>query len=290
MIGGMARPVDRAGRSRAGRTGERRSRRPMKGHLAFLDAASFWRPRHFAASAWLQHAPFAFWLVSAMKPRTIVELGTHAGFSYFAFCQAVAAQNLPARCFAVDTWAGDVHAGFYGEGVRASVAACNAENYAGFSTLVQSTFDAALPAFAPGSIDLLHIDGRHFYEDVRHDFASWRDRLAPGAVVLFHDTAVTGRGFGVHRLFAELAQRHETFAFHHGNGLGVLGLDDRVPAAVRALFSAPPDIAAAVRASYQALGRAVEVEHSFRAGTPLGRGFLSARPSLLRRLRRGLRR
>jgi|GEM_PF-2190910 len=40
-------------------------------------------------SAWIQHIPFAYFLVEMLKPKLFVELGTHYGNSYFASCQAI---------------------------------------------------------------------------------------------------------------------------------------------------------------------------------------------------------
>ena len=67
-------------------------------------------PDQYAESARIEHAPFGFWLVDALRPRTIVELGAHHGFSYFVFCQAVLRLQLRARCFAIDSFEGDEHA------------------------------------------------------------------------------------------------------------------------------------------------------------------------------------
>src|ERR1700745_472086 len=66
-------------------------------------------------SAWYGHVPFAHWIVAATKPRMLVELGTHYGVSYSAFCEAVLRNGLHTRCYAVDTWLGDDQAGYYGE-------------------------------------------------------------------------------------------------------------------------------------------------------------------------------
>ena len=182
----------------------------------------FWTPAHFGpAPAWFEHGPFAFWLIDTLRPKNFVELGTHAGFSYFSFCQAVAQLKSKTKCCAVDTWAGDAHAGFYGEEIYTSVAENN-QQYQRFSRLLRATFDDAVALFPDKSIDLLHIDGRHFYDDVKHDYESWLPKLTDDAIVLFHDTNVRQRDFGVWKLFRALKRRHTAFEFLHGHGLGVL--------------------------------------------------------------------
>lgn len=213
----------------------------------------FWdNLRPTSPSAWHGHVPFAHWLVANIRPRVVVELGTHAGVSYAAFCQAVQRCALPTRCFAVDTWQGDDHAGRYGEEVHAELAAFNAAHFGGFSTLLRKTFDEALADIADGSVDLLHIDGFHTYEAVRHDFLSWRRKLSDRAVVLFHDTNVRARGFGVWRFWEEISGTgRASMAFLHAFGLGVLAVGPKMPAAIASLCAAPVE---AVRARFEPLG------------------------------------
>jgi glycosyltransferase involved in cell wall biosynthesis len=215
-------------------------------------------PTRLAQSAWIQHVPFGMTLIDLLRPATVVELGTHYGVSYCAFCQAVAELGLPARCYAIDTWEGDAQAGFYGPEVLADLRAHHDPAYGGFSRLVRSTFDEAAGQFEDGSVDLLHIDGLHTYEAVRHDFDTWVPKLSDRGVVLVHDTNCRERDFGVWRLWEELRQRHAHFEFVHGHGLGVLAVGRSCPPSISQLFGLPPEQAMRLRQFYFRLGRQIE--------------------------------
>jgi len=195
----------------------------------------FLRPVDLPQSAWTGHIPFGMWLVQALRPRLLVELGTHHGASYLGFCQAMLANKVEGRCLAVDTWAGDEHAGAYGNEVIDALRALHDHKYGTFSELLRMTFDDALECVADGSVDLLHIDGLHTYEAVKHDFETWRPKLSDRAVVLFHDIEVRDRGFGVWRFWDEVRAQHPAFAFVHSHGLGVLLFGTQLPQPVRDL-------------------------------------------------------
>jgi glycosyltransferase involved in cell wall biosynthesis len=215
----------------------------------------FWTPHLLGkASAWWTHTPFAFWIVAACKPGLLVELGTHNGVSYAAFCEAVARLKSATRCYAVDTWAGDEHAGHFDSQVYHELRDFHDKHFSSFSELLKSTFDDALPYFPEGSIDLLHIDGFHTYEAVKHDFETWLPKLSDKAVVLFHDTNVRSGNFGVFRFFAEQSQNYPSFEFLHGHGLGILAVGKHAPAAAMALCNLEPEQADAARTRFAHLG------------------------------------
>jgi glycosyltransferase involved in cell wall biosynthesis len=190
--------------------------------------------------SWASHLPFAFWIVDALRPRTFVELGTHTGVSYSGFAQAVQELGAGTACYAVDTWAGDDQAGLYGEDIYEEWSAFHARHFGGFSRLVRSTFDEARAHFADRAIDLLHIDGLHTYEAVRHDFETWLPKVSRRSVVLFHDINVREGGFGAWRHWEEVREAYPSFAFVHGHGLGVLAVGPEMAPDVAWLTSLSP--------------------------------------------------
>ena len=224
----------------------------------FTDA-SCWRADYKPFSAWINLAPWAFWSVEAAEPNILVELGSHNGYSTFVFAQAIKALGLATHAYAVDTWEGDVHAGFYNNETFDGVEARTRAHYADNLHLLRMTFDAALAHFEDGSVDILHIDGQHHYEDVKHDFDTWLPKMSRRGVVLFHDIEVYDRNFGVHKFWAEVSRRYPSFAFRQLWGLGILGVGDDLPPAFASLFAASQTPAGeCVRKIYAALGDAAE--------------------------------
>jgi hypothetical protein len=209
-------------------------------------------------SAWVSHVPMAYLIIELARPGVVVELGTHRGDSYCAFCQAVAQLQLPTRCFAVDTWRGDPQAGFYGADVLASLKTHHDPMYGGFSTLMQTDFDSAVTQFADASIDLLHLDGHHTYESARHDYETWLPKMSPRGVMLFHDTNVRNKPtFGVYRLWEELSQKYPHFDVPYGYGLGLAAVGADPPADVLGFFRYANANAEIVRRFFFELGQRI---------------------------------
>lgn len=222
-------------------------------------------PRVTVESAWYGHIPFAGWVVRASKPRVLVELGTSTGVSYSAFCEAIIEERFNTTCYAVDTWVGDDHSSHYGEEVYEDFRQFHDSRYGAFSRLLRCTFDQALPYMSDQSVDILHIDGCHIYDAVRHDFEFWKPKLSDRAVVLFHDTQVKERDFGVWKFWEEVQRDYLSFEFVHGHGLGVLLVGVAPPPDLAALCElSDPEMTALIRQRFALLGeRWMAVQEGF---------------------------
>ena len=177
------------------------------------------QPAHeTSVSAWKGHRGFAQRLIKALQPEVFVELGVHAGDSYFTIVETMRG----GKAYGVDTWAGDKHAGFYDDGIWNMVQTVN-KQYP-FSTLLRMPFDQAAGIVSDG-INLLHIDGLHTYEAVKHDFETWEPKVTD--VILLHDICVPENpDFGVWKLWAEI-KNDKCFEFNHCHGLAVFCKSER---------------------------------------------------------------
>jgi len=177
-------------------------------------------------SAWRGHEDFARWLVREVQPGLVVDLGVDYGFSSLVFARAGAK-----RVIGIDSFEGDPEAGMRDtyDDVLARMRSLSIDNL----ELIRGYFsDVAQSWTLP--IDILHIDGRHRYEDIREDYAEWSRFVRPGGVVLLHDTTVVKEPFGVHRFFAEIDLPKANFL--HSNGLGVISSDEVLIAKIRRTY------------------------------------------------------
>lgn len=224
-----------------------------------INNSMFIQARSTPESAWLGHIPFAAWLIEAASPRVLVELGTHHGASYLAFCQAVEASGSSTKCYAVDTWQGDEHAGAYSDDVFFRLLDNHNNLYGDFSRLLRMTFSQAVDYFSDGEVDVLHIDGFHTEDAVKTDFETWLPKLSDKAVVLFHDINVREREFGVWKYWEHIKQQYPYFEFTHTHGLGVLLVGVRPPEALSTLCEQTTSVESSVLINrlFDHLGRVI---------------------------------
>lgn len=162
-------------------------------------------------SAWKGLEGFAHWLVLTLNPKITVELGTDYGYSAIEL-----ARYNKGIVYTVDWFKGDEHTGF--RDTEAKVRQNLDESGILGVQLIKHDFHSAAESWTRGVIDLLHIDGRHNYEDVRQDFNDWIRHVRSGGVILLHDTQSFANDVG--RFYHELV--YPKFEITHSHGLGVV--------------------------------------------------------------------
>ena len=183
---------------------------------------------------WSGHRNFIYDFLKYYTPRTVVELGSHYGCSSFAILQAVKDCGLDTEFYAIDTWEGDSLTLYSeGENVLEFYKKINETYYQSQkSFMLRMTFDSALSQFAEKTIDVLHIDGSHEYNDVKHDYEMWKNKMADDGIILFHDISqdkVLGNIMGSHIFWEELKKEYPyTCEFDFSFGLGILFFSESV--------------------------------------------------------------
>jgi hypothetical protein len=206
-------------------------------------------------STWVGHVPLAYLMIDLCRPRVLVELGTHHGDSYCAFCQAIASLQVQARRFAIDTWEGDEQTGAYDDRILAALKAHHDPLYGTFSALLRTTFDDAVEQFEDGSIDLLHFDGPPTYRDAKHAFDRWLPKMSDRGVMLFHDVGERHEpGFGAWRAWEIASWKGPSFELTHAHGLGIVAVGSSPPPELLAFIEYANDNAAVTRQFFAEMG------------------------------------
>ena len=223
-----------------------------------LTEALFSTPARLFVTAWTGHIPFLFALIKLVRPRSYVELGVHYGGSFIAACSAARQYGTGMKCFGIDNWQGDQHAGSYdGDREYEKLSAYLKTDFSS-ATLYRMSFSDALSMFEDGTIDLLHLDGLHTFSAVQHDFESWKQKLSPQGIALFHDISMREDEFGVWKLWENLKRCYPSMEFFHAQGLGVAFVGgDQIPAAQRLLdlWNTNPPFREFFRTTCEHLGR-----------------------------------
>ncbi len=184
-------------------------------------------------SPWSGHRRFGYDLVSYYEPENVVELGSFYGCSSFAFMQAVKTNHLQTKIYAIDLWEADdeftMHDyeqdvfGFFMQVYESEFSDITVE-------IMKMSFDDALRCFDDCSIEILHIDGSHAYEDVRHDFETWLPKLKRDGIILFHDISeqlLYEKTLGSCVFWKELKEEYPyTAEMQQSWGLGILFLSE----------------------------------------------------------------
>ncbi len=184
-------------------------------------------------SPWSGHRNFIYDFIAYYRPNQVVELGSYYGCSAFAILQAIKDYKLSTKFYAIDTWEGDSFAVYGKEKVYETYKKVNDTFFEKQNSyMLRMTFDEASAKFESNSIDVLHIDGSHRYEDAKHDYLTWKDKMKKTGIILFHDISkdkLFGKNMGSHVFWEELKKKQSyTCEFDFSFGLGILFLSEDV--------------------------------------------------------------
>lgn len=169
-------------------------------------------------SAWKDNTDFAVKLVETFNPKVIVELGVDYGYSSFCF-----AYPKIGHVYGLD-W-------FKGDGVDWK------NNYTEIDNLpvvnqkyeeLKESFGINNITFIKGDfnetckvwdkkIDILHVDGLHYYKNVKEDFENWIKFCKNDSIILFHDTLSFPDDVG--KFFNELEDYKHNIEVRYGLGI-----------------------------------------------------------------------
>ncbi|APW60259.1 glycosyltransferase [Paludisphaera borealis] len=226
----------------------------------YLSEASFWMPDQSCEPlSQALFSPVAFWTVQAAQPKEIIQLGIRPLGVYFSLGEAVKRLGLGTRCTAVDAMPSRKSGAAFVDAAHQRARVSHDRAFGVFSKLVLVAAEEVVETFADHSIDLMVLADAEKVETFQRDLDAWASKLSDRAVLLLPRTGVQRRGLGSYHLFHELASRHKTFEFTHGDGFGLVAMGAKVPERLRPLFEAHevPPLRNEIRLVYARLGQSL---------------------------------
>ncbi len=183
-----------------------------------LDAAS--------ASAWCEHLPFSMFLMSVLRPRVLVELGSVPG----ALSQVAQILATGTQCHSIDA---------------------------------EQKNETYLAQFADGTVDLLNIDILPTTEAVKYHFETWLPKISSDSVVLIH--GINTKESGIQEAWELLKSKYPHFEFTHGQGLGILAIGGIAAPELQEFFSASQADIETIRSFFFRMGEHNQEHYAYQA-------------------------
>jgi predicted O-methyltransferase YrrM len=140
-------------------------------------------------------------LARALRPARVVVIGSWRGFVPLVFGRALADNAEGGEVWFIDPSLAD---GFWldPDAVRAHFASFGVTNVRHFRMTTQE-FAASEAHASLGEVGIVFVDGYHSVDQVRFDWETFADRIAPGGLGLFHDSlrVVETRVYGAERAY-----------------------------------------------------------------------------------------
>jgi cephalosporin hydroxylase len=195
----------------AGFSEAREAKRPGKSWEAIFD---FIRTFDYGSHKPMQDPTEAIAMMEAveeMRPRTVLEIGTAWGGTLFLLSRAAASDAL---LISVDLPGGK----FGGELVKFHsirrwilkriVLPGQALRFVRADSHKEETLKTVKRLLKARPLEILFIDADHSYDGVKRDFEMYSPLVAAGGLVIFHDIADFGPGYGVKRFWEEVKTGH----------------------------------------------------------------------------------
>lgn len=125
---------------------------------------------------------------------------------------------------AIDAWTGDKHAGFHRGEIHGLSSRGTSKRHWSLCTRVPGCFGNLVQGFGERAVKLLNTVGIRGYEDTLHAIKSWLLKMACHGVVFCGKITQNDSGFGVWRLWENVAALNSSSSFAHAQGPGAVGI------------------------------------------------------------------